>query len=170
MFFLRLPSVAENIESMTLHSWLADEGDELSPGDELARIITEKAEFTYEIEEDLSGRLLGQLAEGGSVLPVGYIIAVVGEESEREDALFQAKVENDKLLSSLSKPSYDFNLDDAGDEKKNNFVSDKKVRATPAARRIAKEKDLSLSDVAAFMDSDGIVREEDIIRYLESNK
>ena len=44
-----------------------------------------------------------------------------------------------------------------------------RVRATPAARRLAKEHGIDLGEVKRSLGLEGIVREEDVRRFLEGN-
>src|SRR5436190_14872193 len=68
------------MEEGTVLRWLKSPGDEVSLGDELVEIETDKANMVY--EAPAAGTLLQTLAEEGDTLPIGQVIARVGEPRE----------------------------------------------------------------------------------------
>ncbi|MHC4870762.1 MAG: lipoyl domain-containing protein [Planctomycetota bacterium] len=169
MHFIRLPSVAENIENLTVEKWLVEAGQSVEQNDDLADIITEKANFTLQLEEDISGEILGLLVEERSVLPAGYIIAVIGLPAEKEDALAAAAEENKTLLSGqVNAVEAVFKKSAASGKAASSLAG--KIRAAPSARRAAKDHDISLEDVAEALSISGIIREGDVMKYIEMKK
>src|SRR4051812_4166336 len=81
-----MPPPSDSMEEGTILKWLKSDGDEVSKGDELVEIETDKANMTYEADE--SGTL-SIVAKEGDTLPVGETIAQIGEggggSSEDED-------------------------------------------------------------------------------------
>ena len=63
-----------------LLSWMKSVGDEVAVGDELVEIETDKANMVY--EADAAGTLIEIVAEEGATLPIGEVIARVGEAGE----------------------------------------------------------------------------------------
>lgn len=47
-----MPALSPTMTSGTIVKWLKNEGDEISPGDAVAEIQTDKAVMTFEIEDD----------------------------------------------------------------------------------------------------------------------
>ena len=76
-----LPKLGETVEVSTIEKWLKKEGDAVSVGDILCEITTDKA--TLEVENYHRGTLLKILAPAGVELPVGTLIAVIGEKGEK---------------------------------------------------------------------------------------
>jgi pyruvate dehydrogenase E2 component (dihydrolipoamide acetyltransferase) len=85
-----LPKLGETVEVSTIDKWRKNEGDPVAVGDVLCDITTDKA--TLEVESYYRGTLLKVLAPAGKELPVGALIAVIGDPGERipEDILAQA--------------------------------------------------------------------------------
>jgi len=85
-----LPKLGETVEVSTIDRWIKNEGDTVTTGDILCEITTDKA--TLEVESYYRGTLLKILAPPGKELPVGSVIAVIGEKGEAipEDILAQA--------------------------------------------------------------------------------
>ena len=72
-----MPRLSDSMEEGTVLRWLKQVGDEVSRGDELVEIETDKANMVYEATDE--GVLLEILAQEGDTLPIGEVIARVGE-------------------------------------------------------------------------------------------
>jgi pyruvate dehydrogenase E2 component (dihydrolipoyllysine-residue acetyltransferase) len=71
-----MPRLSDSMEEGTILKWLKSDGDEVTRGEELVEIETDKANMTYEADQD--GTL--QIVAGeGDTLPVGETIARIGE-------------------------------------------------------------------------------------------
>ena len=75
-----LPKLGQTMEEATLERWLKKEGDEVSKGDVLLEITTDKA--TLEVEAYANGVMKKILADEGQVLPVNAVIALIGAADE----------------------------------------------------------------------------------------
>jgi pyruvate dehydrogenase E2 component (dihydrolipoamide acetyltransferase) len=78
-----MPRLSDSMEEGTILRWLRSSGDSVSRGDELVEIETDKANMTY--EADAAGTL-EIVAEEGATLPIGELIARIGDGSASEDA------------------------------------------------------------------------------------
>ncbi|MFW5685885.1 MAG: dihydrolipoamide acetyltransferase family protein [Spirochaetota bacterium] len=76
-----LPKQGNSVESCIIVEWKADEGSEVSKGDILMEVETDKA--TMEVESTADGVLLKQLVSPGDDVPVLSPIAIVGEAGEQ---------------------------------------------------------------------------------------
>ena len=88
-----MPRLSDSMEEGTVLAWMKAVGDEVAVGDELVEIETDKANMVY--ESDVAGTLTEIVAEEGATLPIGEVIARVGEAGEAleqdlqlEEALF----------------------------------------------------------------------------------
>src|SRR5918998_4072114 len=75
-----MPRLSDSMEEGTVLNWLKSVGDEVSVGEELVEIETDKANMVY--EADAEGTLIEIVADEGATLPIGEVIARVGEEGE----------------------------------------------------------------------------------------
>src|SRR5215212_2333594 len=75
-----MPKMGDAMEEGTLVKWLVSEGDEVSEGDPIAEIETDKA--SMEIEAEDSGTLAQFIAGEGDDVPVGEAIAFIQGEGE----------------------------------------------------------------------------------------
>jgi len=78
---ITLPKLGETVEVSTIERWVKKEGESVATGDILCEITTDKA--TLEVESYYRGTLLKILAPEGVELPVGALIAVVGDPGEK---------------------------------------------------------------------------------------
>ncbi len=76
-----MPALSPTMEEGTLAKWLVKEGDEVSSGDILAEIETDKATMEFEaVDEGVVGKIL--IAEGTEGVKVNTPIAIIGEAGE----------------------------------------------------------------------------------------
>jgi pyruvate dehydrogenase E2 component (dihydrolipoamide acetyltransferase) len=75
-----MPRLSDSMEEGTVLRWLKGIGDEVAVGEELVEIETDKANMVY--ESDTAGTVVEVLAQEGDTLPVGDPIARVGDASE----------------------------------------------------------------------------------------
>ena len=78
-----MPRLSDSMEEGTILKWLKSDGDEVSRGDELVEIETDKANMTYEADQDGTLKIV---AQEGDTLPVGGTIASIGGGSESNGA------------------------------------------------------------------------------------
>ncbi len=77
-----MPRLSDSMEEGTVLQWLKAVGDEVSVGDELVEIETDKANMAY--ESDIAGTLAEILVQEGETVAIGTPIARVGEASEAQ--------------------------------------------------------------------------------------
>jgi len=75
-----LPALGETVDTSTIERWIKQEGETVAKGDVLCEITTDKA--TLEVESYHEGTLLKIVASEGAELPVGALIAVMGDPGE----------------------------------------------------------------------------------------
>src|SRR3979490_3150256 len=75
-----MPRLSDSMEEGTILKWLVDEGGEVKRGAALVEIETDKANMTY--DSDTDGVLIEVVAKEGDTLPIGEVIARIGEEGE----------------------------------------------------------------------------------------
>lgn len=165
-----VPQAFENMEEATVGLWHKSEGDFVRQGDGLCDLITEKTTFTFESEGEGVLRQIVALAK--SVVPVGYILAVLGDENEE---LPDVETENRALLEKNNAPAASENtpslnvptlnvpsLNVPNASTQNVSAGGTRVRATPAARRLARELGVDIEEVAKALP--GKVLNEDDVR------
>jgi pyruvate/2-oxoglutarate dehydrogenase complex dihydrolipoamide acyltransferase (E2) component len=105
--------------------------------------------------------LLAILAEEKSILPVHYVIAVLGEKGSDVPDFSE---ENKIVLDEFNKKSVgDVSVDKEVVNKRNRK---ERIRSTPVARRLAKAHNIELRVVKDYFDID-MVKESHVKKYLE---
>ena len=164
---IRMEKWAENLDEVTVGEWLKREGDPVAPGEAVAELITEKATFQYTPEE--GGVLLRILAEDNSTVPVGYVIGFIGEPGEE---LPEGILEGNRALIEAKKAEARLALELPGDEAPPSLAARPAggVRATPPARRLARDRGVELEDVAAWFGDGRRITDRDVEAYVAREK
>ena len=136
-----MPRLSDSMEEGTILKWLKADGDAVAVGDELVEIETDKANMTHEAEH---AGVLSLVAKEGETLPVGAVIARVGEAGEapaeavpEEDAAEEPGATPDEEPPVLTETPAADPEPVQGD-----------VKASPVARRMARELGVSLASIS----------------------
>ena len=129
-----MPRLSDTMEEGTILRWLIADGESVRRGDELVEIETDKATMTY--ESDLDG-VLAIVAAEGDTLPVGAVIARVGEAGAGNSS--SASVPSPEVAPAReTTPTPATGAPPVAEE------DGERVKASPLARRIARENDVDL--------------------------
>jgi pyruvate dehydrogenase E2 component (dihydrolipoamide acetyltransferase) len=172
---IKLPRLGQGMESGTVVRWLKQEGERVEKGEPLYELDTEKV--TQEVEADASGVLLKIAVQEGEV-PVGQTIAVIGEEGEAvPEAEPKAAPEPEEAPEVEEAPEEEGSRAPARDEERERgqeaavqaepqpeapqpLAADGRVKASPLARRIARERGIELAQVRGTGPEGRIVAED----------
>jgi pyruvate dehydrogenase E2 component (dihydrolipoamide acetyltransferase) len=134
-----MPRLSDSMEEGTILKWLVEEGGEVKRGEALVEIETDKANMTYDAETD--GTLVEVVAKEGAAMPVGEVIARIGEKGEEKQER-QAVGPGDEPGRESEKPGQD------EPEPGANGGDPERVKASPLARRMANEMGVELESVS----------------------
>ena len=141
---IQMPALSPTMEEGTLAKWLVKEGDTVESGDVMAEIETDKATMEFEaVDEGIIGKIL--VPEGSSGVKVNEIIAILLDDGEDVSNIEAQKPGNkqdiiETINTEENKPSIKL-------ENSNKNLNKERVFATPLARRIAKSKNLELTNI-----------------------
>jgi pyruvate dehydrogenase E2 component (dihydrolipoamide acetyltransferase) len=96
-----MPRLSDSMEEGTILKWLKSDGDEVRRGDELVEIETDKANMTYEADQD---GVLSITASEGDTLAVGEKIATIGEGSAEQPAAEEPVEEEPEAEQPVEEP------------------------------------------------------------------
>src|ERR671910_2818795 len=179
-----MPKMGDAMEEGTLVKWLVSEGDEVSEGDPIAEIETDKA--SMEIEGEDSGTLAQFIASEGDDVPVGEAIAFIqgeGEEVPERDGSAaegggEAEEETEEggdgqaqaqTTTETEEGAAEEQPQAGGEPSGDGAQTDGQVRASPIVRRLARENNLDLSRIEGSGPQGRIV-ERDVRAALESGE
>ncbi len=148
-----MPRLSDSMEEGTILQWLKQVGDEVAVGDELVEIETDKANMAY--ESDVAGTLTEILVQEGETVAIGTPIARVGGEGPDGSAELAAGPvagEGGALRAGAQRPSSTppTPTPPAGETAINApqaSAGNGRTKASPVARRIAKERGLDLGEL-----------------------
>ena len=157
---IKLPRLGQGMESGTIVKWLKSEGEQVEKGEPLYELDTDKV--TQEVEADASGVLL-KIAVAEGEVQVGKTIAVIGEQGEEvsiSENGASAEAPERKPEPSTEAPSGHVGgltpdvsrKDDGG-----------RIKASPLARRIARERGIDIAQIQGT-GPDGRIVAEDVER------
>jgi pyruvate dehydrogenase E2 component (dihydrolipoamide acetyltransferase) len=155
-----MPRLSDSMEEGTILTWLKQVGDEVAVGDELVEVETDKANMAY--ESDVAGTLTEILAQEGDTLAIGSPIAVVGDgngavlatESEPETSPTDTPAgDSSSQAGGPQVPTHPTEPDITASPAQSAGVSvgegerdeGERVKASPLARRIAKDSGVDLA-------------------------
>jgi pyruvate dehydrogenase E2 component (dihydrolipoamide acetyltransferase) len=170
---ITMPKLSDTMEEGTLVSWKKSVGEMVKRGDIIAEIETDKANM--DLEAFVSGVLLETRVKPGEVVPVGTVIALVGEAGEKpvekpleEPEKRPSEAERAKPPEQKAEPPKE-KVEEEKEEKEEKIVvpSSGREKASPLVRRIAREHGVDLGHVEATGPEGRILR-EDIDRFLEA--
>jgi pyruvate dehydrogenase E2 component (dihydrolipoamide acetyltransferase) len=166
-----LPRLGQGMETGTIVRWLKSEGDNVEKGEALYELDTEKV--TQEVEAEASGILLKILAGEGEEIEVGKAIAVIGEQGEdvpEGEAEDPTEVSEDDAQEEGSPAPEREDERERGREEAPEGPSEPeqsvestnggRVKASPLARRIARERGIELSALRGTGPEGRIVAED----------
>src|SRR5215212_7093985 len=159
-----MPRLSDSMEEGTILKWLKSDGDEVKRGEELVEIETDKANMTYEADSD---GVLSIVAKEGDTLPVGETIARLGDGSEggggAEDEEPAAEEDaGEAEQEPQPEPAAEEEAEPSGNGKPSetpepapaeaqtasgNGDGDGRVKASPVAKRMAREMGVELGEL-----------------------
>jgi pyruvate dehydrogenase E2 component (dihydrolipoamide acetyltransferase) len=150
-----MPRLSDSMEEGTILRWLKSPGEEVALGDELVEIETDKANMVY--EAPAAGSLIEVVAAEGDTLPIGEVIARLGEPGEAPSGDGADATGDPRLPPAEAPPGASPSPAEPSAQAAEAPVAaptaptaggDGRVKASPLARRIAKENGLELASVA----------------------
>lgn len=161
---IKIPELAESISEGTIASWLKGVGDSVEQGENILELETDKV--NVEVISEEAGVITELKAEEGDTVEVGQVVAVVGEgeaapsedkKEEKKDDEQESSKEEDSKSEDESEPADT----EKSEEKSDDAEGSDRIIASPAARKLAREKGLSLKEINAG-DPRGHVRSQDV--------
>jgi len=164
---IEMPKLSDTMEEGVIAKWNVKEGDKISAGDIIAEVETDKATMDVEAFDD--GTLLKIVTQEGDAVPLGGLIAVIGDEGEDiSDILDSAggsdnsSADDSDKQEAKSEEKEETKTESASDVASTTESSnDGRVKASPLAKKMAEDKGIDLSSVQGS-GPDGRVVKKDI--------
>ena len=149
---IEMPKLSDTMEVGTIANWLKKEGDEVSIGDMLCEVETDKA--TMEMENLVTdGVLLKIYIENGGEAPIGSPICAIGEKGEKAPTVDALKPVSTKVpeapvieLKARKKSQQQTEENPVIDIVVSEENTDR-IKASPLAKKLAAEKGIPLNRI-----------------------
>jgi pyruvate dehydrogenase E2 component (dihydrolipoamide acetyltransferase) len=165
MIEVTMPRLSDSMEEGTIVAWLKADGDEVSRGDELAEIETDKATMTYEADAD---GFLHIVAREGDTLPVGAMIAQLLADPDEQPRTDRPASDTDANSSSSASAGPDPLLPPRGPGHESVSAVLTRVKVSPLARRLAREHAIEIQTLAGS-GRDGRIVKADVEAAVAAN-
>ena len=146
VYNFKLADIGEGIVEGEVSKWYIKVGDVVKENQPLVEIITEKV--TVELPSPADGTIMKIGPDAGKIVKVGEVIVVIDDGKEEDNvrgvSKEEAKVDKKEVIKEE--------------------IKSKKVIATPAVKRLAKEMGIDITKVVATGE-DGKITEKDVKRY-----
>jgi 2-oxoglutarate dehydrogenase E2 component (dihydrolipoamide succinyltransferase) len=153
---IKVPELAESITEGTIAQWLKKPGDSVEKGEFIVELETDKV--NVEVISEEAGVVQELLAEEGDTVEVGQVIATVGEGSG--EAAASAPKEQAPAQEAPAKQEAPADQAAAPTQEEETASGDRTI-ASPAARKLAREKGIDLAAITP-VDPMGRVRVQDV--------
>ena len=169
---VKLPRLGQGMEAGTIVKWLKSEGDAVEKGEPLYELDTDKV--TQEVEAEASGVLL-RIAVAEGEVPVGETIAFIGEKGEQapepsssgNGASAAQQVDEDPQEEGSPGPAREEErergrgaAEQIAEARQQPTQDGGRVKASPLARRIARERGIELASLTGTGPEGRIVAED----------
>lgn len=167
---IQMPKLSDTMDTGRIIKWLKKEGEAVTPGDVIAEVETDKANMDMEAYDE--GTLLKIIAKEGDRIPVGGLLGILGEQGEdvssitseseapaseetaahpAEQAAPSAASQSPQSVSTAAQPETTKAAPSRGDGR---------LKASPLAKRLAKERGIDIGDVKGTGTRGRIVRRD----------
>jgi len=153
---VRMPKMSDTMTEGVLVSWLKKVGDKVKSGDIIAEVETDKA--TMELENYEDGTLLYLGAKEGEAVPVDGIIAIVGEEGADFQALLNGGGQPAAPVAAAAPEATPAPAAETSQASDNG--TDSRIKASPLAKALAKDKNVDLTKITGSGEGGRIVKKD----------
>lgn len=158
-----MPKLGFSEGDLQVVKWLKQEGEQVTEGEPLVEVMGDK--ITNDIDAPMTGILHKVLVPEGETVPIGTVLAIIGAEGEDVEELVQGAAAKGKPAEPKPAPP-------KAEEKKAEPVAEAgekqpepAIKASPVARRLAKEYGIDLAAVAATLPAGKRVQGDDVEAY-----
>lgn len=153
-----MPKMGDAMTEGKILRWMKRPGDAVAPGEPIVEIETDKVNVELPAEE--AGTLLEVLAQEGQSVPVGHPIAVIGRPGEPPGtATARATPGAEPAAPPPATPA------EAPTPAPARVPAEERIKASPLARRLAREHGVDLAAISGT-GPEGRITKEDIEAYL----
>ncbi|MNU24562.1 Dihydrolipoyllysine-residue acetyltransferase component of pyruvate dehydrogenase complex [compost metagenome] len=156
---IQMPLLSDTMKEGKIAAWLKNVGDTVKSDDVIAEVETDKA--TMEVMPYADGVLLYQAVPAGQGVPVNGVMAIVGKAGTDVKPYLDYYAQKDQApaaVENTSAPAASAPAAPAAEAKTES--DDSRVKISPLARKMAKDKGISLADLKGSGDGGRIIKKD----------
>ena len=158
---IKVPTVGESINEVTLVKWLKNDGDFADRDEVIAELESEKA--TFEVNAEQAG-IVKHVAKEGDTLAIGDVVCSIDTDAAKP-AVDENKVEQKR--EEPAKENKEFPVENAEPKKVENAQPKNDIKATPVAAAIIADKKVDSNKIKATGENGKIVK-QDVLEALNN--
>jgi len=163
---IRMPLLSDTMKEGKIVSWLKNVGDKVKADDVLAEVETDKA--TMEVMGYVDGTLLHIGVEAGNAAQVNGIIAIVGKEGtdiepyldDEDGGTAEAETTPEQEEKTADKAPAPQKENNNKQEATKASADDERLKISPLARKMAKDKGIALADLEGTGEGGRIIKRD----------
>ena len=159
--YITMPRLSDTMEEGTISTWLKKVGDDVNEGDILAEIETDKA--TMEFESFYDGKLIHIGVKEGETVNVDELIAVISStdvSAEQALANYNSESAAPEAKENIPTDNPAEIVDETESLEQDVAISNKRVLASPLAKKIAADKNIDLTTIIGSGDNGRIIKSD----------
>jgi len=172
---IKMPALSDTMEVGVVAAWHKKVGDAVESGELLAEIETDKA--TMDLESFFDGHLLYIGTPEGGAIPVGQLLAIIGEKGEDISAILAAEEDTgDKEAAEEQEAEVETHTTEvveqpavSAEQLAASMTPEGRIKASPLAKAMAKAKGIDLRFVVGTGENGRIIK-RDIEKYLPTKE
>jgi len=164
-----VPELGESVTEATVGKWLKSEGEEVTAGEPVVELETDKVNFEVEAEQD---GVLESIAKGeGEDVGVGEVIGTIGEgdgsapQPEGAEAAQAEAEEEGGAETKVAPEARETESEQAKIDESDGHREDGGIRASPTVKKLAQEYDINLAQISGS-GAGGRVTKDDVERQI----
>lgn len=158
---IKVPTVGESINEVTLVKWLKNDGDFADRDEVIAELESEKA--TFEVNAEQAG-IVKHVAKEGDTLAIGDVVCSIDTDAAKP-AVDENKVEQKR--EEPAKENKELPVENAEPKKVENAEPRNDIKATPVAAAIIADKKVDSNKIKATGENGKIVK-QDVLEALNN--
>ncbi|RNC85728.1 MAG: pyruvate dehydrogenase complex dihydrolipoamide acetyltransferase [Balneola sp.] len=162
---IEMPKLSDTMEEGVIAKWNVKEGDTVEAGDIIAEVETDKA--TMDVEVFDAGTILKIVPGEGDAVPLGGIIAVIGEAGEDISDLLEGGASETPKKEEKQEAVVEEKAEATTSAPQASGSDNGRVKASPLAKKIAADKGIDLSGVSGS-GPEGRIIKKDVEGFKES--
>jgi len=163
MIDIKVPTVGESINEVTLVKWLKNDGDYVERDEVIAELESEKA--TFEVNAEKAG-VLKTVGKEGDTLNIGDVLAQIDETAEKKETAKPSEAKAPSTNEGKGAPAEQPRKEEVAPQSHPAVIAPADIKATPVASAIIADKKVDPKNIQPS-GYNGKILKDDVLSALE---